>query len=243
MSVKSKVIFSTVLASLGLTVGASDASAARFELLPNFDDQDFDALIDDGTFVEDYRAESRIGADGSRDYELALIEGPSTQPTVQKQFSWGNGDTYDFSLTSDGSTVTYTVVDTILTSNSLVDSSGINTVYIRALANLADTSVELNNIQVDQENFQETISADGNGDQIEYLKITDIDSDFTLTGTSSFAWTGDKPLRSNLAYQFKVGTQTPEGPNPAPTPVPEPASISLFSLGLLSLAFGYRKRQ
>ena len=32
--------------------GANDASAARFELLSDFDDQDFDALIDDGTFVE-----------------------------------------------------------------------------------------------------------------------------------------------------------------------------------------------
>ena len=242
MSVKSQVIFSMALASLGLTIGASNASAARFELLPNFDDQDFDALIDDGTFVEDYRAESRIGADGSRDYELALIEGPSSQPTVQKQFSWGNGDAYDFSLTADGSTVTYTVGDTTLTSTSLIDSSGINTVYIRALAK-ADTSVELTNIGVDQENFQETISADGNGDQIEYLRITDIDSGLTLSGTSIFAWTGDKPLRSNLAYQLKVGTQTPEGPSPAPTPVPEPASISLFSLGLLGLAFGYRKRQ
>ena len=77
-----QVIFSMVLASLGLALSASDVNAARFELLPNFDDQDFDALIDEGTFVEDYRAESRIGADGSRDYELALIEGPSTQPTA-----------------------------------------------------------------------------------------------------------------------------------------------------------------
>ena len=48
------------------------------------------------------------------------------------------------------------------------------------------------------------------GDTVNYLLISDIEGDFTLTGNANLSWIGSPPNNSRLAFQVKGGATIPE---------------------------------
>jgi hypothetical protein len=73
------------------------------------------------------------------------------------------------------------------------------------------------------------------GADIDYLQVSGLKNGFTLTGQTTFNWTGTRPNNSALALQWKIGSL----PEPVRT-VPEPAS--LLALGLVGTAIAHRRK-
>jgi hypothetical protein len=71
---------------------------------------------------------------------------------------------------------------------------------------------------------------------IDYLQISDTTSPFTITGKAAMSWTGTQPMRSNLAFQIKVG-------NSPKTSVPEPGTLgAIFVIGITGAVASKRKK-
>ena len=69
---------------------------------------------------------------------------------------------------------------------------------------------------------------------VDYLKISDVEGSFTLTGKQTIQFTGDYPRESRLAAQIKVGNFSD------PESVPEPMTM----LGtVVALGAGYRLKR
>ncbi len=190
------------LATAGLSLVSGVASAATVTSLPDLTKEQFNAL----NFTELFVAEGRIGNNSLNDAERELgINDTSGQPVQSAQFIWEQGTEYDFTLNYDGSMVNYSVGGTALSSEAF--SGSIDTIYIRtnetANSNVRIDSLVFNDEALDA--FSEPID-----DEEDYLKISDISEEFTLQGKVNFSWTGDRPNRSNLAYQIKVGKPVPE---------------------------------
>ena len=197
------------LTTVGLSLVSGVASAATVTSLPNFTDDQFDALIKNGKFTEVFVAEGRIGNNSLNNAERELgINDKAGTPVQSAQFVWENGTDYNFTLEYTGSTVNYNVGGTLLSSTAFSDL--IDTIYIRtketANSNLRLTLNGLNAV---------SDPSDNDSDDVDYLLIEDISAPFTLTGTVNVSWTGTPPNRSNLAYQI-IGTSQP---------VPEPLTI------------------
>lgn len=237
-----KIFLSLSGAALGVALSAASANAVSFELLSDLTDEEFNSPSFD--FSQRLVGESRIGDVGIGEFELQILDDVD-DPVEQAQFVWENGEFYEFELDIAGGNVTYTVEGTTLFEEDFLDA--FNVLFIRAFAEMnrfPGSSVDLRNITVDGVAYEPSFGTEA-GDMAEYLRVSDLGEDATLniTGEAAFSWTGDRPLRSNLAYQFKVGEEEGGGTT-APTPVPEPATISLFSLGVLSLAMaGSRNRR
>ncbi len=186
-----------------------------------------------------WAAESRIGLEGYGDYEIDIHNSDFSDVTHQ-QFSWVNGEEYDFSLSFDGSELIYNVAG--VTVSKTVTQSNFSDLLIRTTARQTGNSAEvknlfLNGVEISETSFFQCQDASGcdfwNSSQ--YLHITDVSGPFTLTGTSVFSWDDDRPTRSNLAYQIKLV----EGDDSQP--VPEPASI--LGLGLIAAGATQLKRR
>jgi hypothetical protein len=80
------------------------------------------------------------------------------------------------------------------------------------------------------------LSASGATRTTPYLQVFDFDwtSDWTLTGVANMAWTGTRPVNSNIASQFKFTDL-------APVPLPAPVLMLMAALGGLG-ALRLRKR-
>ncbi|TVR12115.1 MAG: PEP-CTERM sorting domain-containing protein [Phormidium sp. GEM2.Bin31] len=184
-----------------------------------------------------WAAESRIG--GPSTYEIDIHD-PDFNVT-HKNFDWVNGEAYDFSLTFDGSQLIYDVAGVTVTQT--VSQNSFSDLLIRTTARNAGSSAEvknlfLNGVEISETSFFQCQDPSGCGDfwnSSQYLHITDVSGPFELTGTSVFSWEGDRPTRSNLAYQIKLveGDDT--------QPVPEPASI--LGLGLIAAGATQLKRR
>ncbi|NET28808.1 choice-of-anchor W domain-containing protein [Okeania sp. SIO1I7] len=112
------------------------------------------------------------------------------------------------------------------------------------------------NSQAIAENSSFVCSEEGCGywNSSQYLWLTDLEESFTLTGTTTMIWTGyprdlkdkNNPAthRSELAFQVKLGDVI-MGEKLADelATVPEPISMSLFSVGVVSLAMASLRRQ
>ncbi len=193
--------------------------------------------FDDLGVTPAWAAESRIGVEGYGDYEIDIHNSDFTDVT-DEEFSWVNGEEYDFSLSFDGSQLVYDVAG--VTVSKTVTQGNFSDLLIRTTARQVGNSAEvknlfLNNVAVSETSF---FQCDGGCDywnSSQYLQISDLSGPFTLTGTSVLSWEGDRPTRSNLAYQIKLV----EGDDSQP--VPEPASI--IGLGLIAAGASQLKRR
>jgi PEP-CTERM motif len=82
---------------------------------------------------------------------------------------------------------------------------------------------------------QGSTAVTGAAADIDYLQVSGLKNGFTLTGQTTFNWTGTRPNNSNLSLQWKIGS-LPE----VKKTVPEPAS--LLALGLVGTAIVRRRK-
>lgn len=239
---KSSQILTAIATTTTLSLMATSAAQA-FTIGGHYNGAEFDEL---GLDIP-WAAESRIGRVG--DHELNIHDHTnSAQNRVQANYdNWVSGEAVDFSLAFDRllNTLTYTV-DGIELSKTEIFEDNFSDLYIRTSARQEGTSMVVDNLFLSDETMSSSIgdlsSASCSGGvgcgyfDADYLHISDIVGDFTLTGQSTMTWLGAKPNNSNLAYQIKLVEGDPG------VSVPEPATLSVFSLGLVGL-FASRKRR
>jgi hypothetical protein len=235
--------FSDKLTLAGAAIGisavslmfSSPANAATFTPLPLFTDSDFNALISDGIFAEDVIAESRGGnggPGGPTEFNIqdVIPPGPGGPPNPQSNFTWPNGQEVDFSLTYDGSTIEYTVGGISISKADVNDLTNFNTIYLRTRSNSDGSVMEIRNLVVDGMTYNGTVTSN-DSDTIDYLKISDIGNNLSITGQSFMSWTTPSiPQQSRLAYQIKIGLEKEEVPEPTMTL----GLLALGGVGLLS---------
>ncbi|MGB3511063.1 MAG: PEP-CTERM sorting domain-containing protein [Microcoleaceae cyanobacterium] len=224
-----------VLATLGFVSIPTAANAVSFNAMgDSFTDTVFRSEIESGKFTELFVAESRIGLQGS-ERELGINTATGAN-VADGQFNWVNGQAVDFSLNYDGSQVTYTVGGVQL--NSTDFSGNVDKIYLRTTGSGGNKagSMSLSNLMFNGQSYSGLSSTGiaGGDRDVDYLAITAINSPFTFTGTSTMSWTDNKPARSNLAYQIKVGTSNSEE-------VPEPLTI-LGTVAALGFGVGFKKK-
>ncbi|MBK1990103.1 PEP-CTERM sorting domain-containing protein [Sphaerospermopsis aphanizomenoides BCCUSP55] len=251
------------LVSLGLLITPHQAKAVTITPLtsqdatPGFDDTDFNLLLDNGDFKELFVAEGRIGNNaGNGTQELSInrdvraAEKPG-QPIIQDQLTWGNGKLWDFKLQYDGSKVTYEIFESgnsaaakILSTTEFTGPA--TDIFLRTRARDNTTSTTSNSITLSDLVFNGTsignLSSVGSATKdIDYLHLSNITTNFTLTGKTSFSWTGATPTNSNLAFQIKVGT-SPQSAS-VPESVPEPGMLGGICLvATMGIAVSKRKK-
>ncbi|MCL1472766.1 choice-of-anchor W domain-containing protein [Argonema antarcticum] len=225
------------LAAVGLGTLSVPTAANAFNLVDRtgFTDTQFNQMRTDGLFTELFVAESRIGNNSTSTAERELgINTDTGAPVAIGDRTWGNGGLVDFVLEYTGSLVKYTVGGQLLSSTAF---SGLATdIFLRTRA--ADKSTMTMSDLVFNGVGISSLSSSGVGgnSDVDYLQLSGISTPFTLTGKSMMSWTGTQPMRSNLAYQIKVGT------TPQTQSVPEPGTVGAIALtGLLAL--GSKKQQ
>lgn len=202
-------------------------------------DEKFNAIFDDDAFV----AEGRIG--GKTTYELDIhtvnTDGTFNVPqSQQKEFTWENGVAQAFSLIYDkiSNKVTYSVGQETITYTA---SNPFTDLFIRTAAVVANTStkvdnLKLNNVAIAGSSFAEK-TANATENAYDYLRIRGVSDSFTLTGLSTFVWTGSAPTQSRLAYQIKAVTTTDS------TSVPEPSATLGLTLAAIALALKTKRQK
>jgi hypothetical protein len=230
---KNSVLLSLSIATLGVVASAATASAVTFMPLTGYTDAQFEQEIADGLLKEPWAVESRIGNNSlSGDQELQIFEPRPFNVVEQGQRVWGNGEAVNFTLDFDGSLLTYAVGTNILQTTEFGGGDTITDLFFR-LRSTENSSVSLTNLMLDGTALP---NWDASGGEINYFKASDFGGAFSLTGTSTFSWTGERPRGSQLAYQIKAIVD--EGPE-----VPEPATLSLLSLGALGLLGAQLRRK
>ncbi|BAZ53378.1 hypothetical protein NIES4103_60530 [Nostoc sp. NIES-4103] len=237
------------LVSLGLFVAPNPAKAVIFTTLTSqdadtdFDDADFNSLINNGYFKEVFVAEGRIGnnSSSSAERELGINKFYGT-PVASGNLVWGNGKVWDFSLEYTGSKVTYKVFDynqtTILTSQEFSDP--VTNIYLRTFANKGSknnlqNAVSLTDLVFNGTNIGNLASASTNSTaDVDYLGLSNISAPFTLTGKTAFSWVGAAPARSNLAFQIKVGISKS---------VPEPSTLGAIFVASMTGAAALKTKK
>ncbi|MGC9505281.1 PEP-CTERM sorting domain-containing protein [Baaleninema sp.] len=228
-----------------LSLAASATSASAFSISGHLNGEaEFEALNPDISWA----AESRIGVSGAADYEID-IHNSDWSVVPHQEYDWVNGQEVDFSLEFNGSSLIYTVGDSVTVSQD-VTQNNFSELLIRTTARKNGSSAIVKNLSLADSMMSAALSetsefacTDPNGcgyyDSSQYLHITDITGAFTLTGTSIFSWDeNNAPTRSRLAYQVKLV----EGSgNPPTSSVPEPTSI--LALGLTAGLAAQLKRR
>jgi hypothetical protein len=72
---------------------------------------------------------------------------------------------------------------------------------------------------------------------IDYLRLSGVSKGFKVTGKASMSWVGATPLRSNLAFQMKVGNSEEK------KKVPEPTAIAGIVLAGIAMAGSKRQKE
>jgi len=217
---KAKALLLPAITTLGLVLAPSASQAANFIPLPtNFSDNDFTNAkskpyrpFTEG-WQEDWVSEVRGGNNATNGtYELSInnwlnndgknVTYPTTADNVCK-----SGQEVDFSISYDGKNATFIWGTTKLQANNLTErdrfSNGLDSIFIRLRAN-DSSSFGLSNLVVDKNAYDGSLLADKN-DNFDYLLITGITNNFTLTGKATVSWTGNIPSNSNLDLTVKVG--------------------------------------
>ena len=89
----------------------------------------------------------------------------------------------------------------------------LDTLYFRTRSNNEGDSVELSDLTILDDNGSVSYGGSvgsSDGDTVNYLLISDIEGDFTLTGNANLSWIGSPPNNSRLAFQVKGGATIPE---------------------------------
>lgn len=223
-----KLFLSLGLVALGLFIAPNPAQAVSIVPLTSqdadsdFDDQDFNLLLDEGNFKELFVAEGRIGNNnigGNGEREIGINRDVRATvgaglPVAQGNLVWGNGKVWDFSLEYTGSKVTYKIFDANQTFQLLTEefSGPVTDIFFRTFANKGNNrnlqnAVSLTNLVFNGTALGSIASAGTNTTaDLDYLHVAGISAPFSLTGKTAFNWVGDAPSRSNLAFQIKVGT-------------------------------------
>jgi hypothetical protein len=233
---KRKVFAAITLTAIGLIIAPSSASAFSLVNRTGFTDDDFESLRTQGKFTELFVAEGRIGdraATGS--YEIQILEDTKVtfDPVVKDNYGWVNNELLDFSLEYTGSEVKYKVGDKTLSTTKF--TTGVTDIFLRTFANPLGSASTLSNLMFNGTAIGNLSSTAVSTKDTDYLQITNITTPFKLTGKTSFAWTGNAPRNSNLAYQIKVGT--------SPTSVPEPGMLAAIAVAGASSFVIKRKKQ
>lgn len=233
------------VAAVGLLMAPNSAQAVSFVNRTDLENNDkaFNALIDNGQFSELFVAEGRIGDRGkAATYELSInddIQKKQGLPVTEEQFDWENGETYDFTLEYNGSTVNYMLGNQTLSTNEF--SGPINSIFLRTSAG-KKTSTSLTNLMFNGTAIDDLISSDTHYRDIDYLQLNNISSSsFTITGTASMSWQETEETintkNSLNAFQIKVGNSTPAS-------VPEPGTIgAIFITGMSGLGLSKKKKK
>ena len=149
----------------------------------------------------------------------------------------------NFSVNYDGTTATFIYGNQTLTFDGADDQGltegerfpqGLDSLFVRLRADenagrYGNNSIQLTNLQVNGDSYNGSLIANQN-DGIEYLLITDITENFTLTGTATLSWDESEGLRfpngSRLDLTVKAGYGGVD--------VPEPSTVlaTLLSFGL-----------
>lgn len=143
---------------------------------------------------------------------ITLNQNVEASTTQQVDFVWSNGEKQAFSLTYDGSTLSYTVGEKTLESQLL---GSLQDILIYAQAPDANTSLLLDSLQV--QDSLSAISISGiaatstNGGR-SLMAIDNIEGSFSLTGNVTLSWTEDLQSAANIAYQILGGTKNASNP-------------------------------
>lgn len=215
-----------------VVISASSAHAISFNTLPGYTDAQFNQDKANGLFQEDWVGEGRIG--GPTTFEQNIVNwttNSSNNTPATGEFSWENGLIVPFTMSyspSNGGTLTYTLGGQTITSSNLTEPSrfpnGINTLYLRTRST-DNSALTLKNLVVDGTNLSDLVSSSTGDGEVDYLQVSELDGDFTLTGEATLSWFGTPPTQSALAFQVKGGYGA----------VPEP--LTLLGVGT-ALGFG-----
>jgi TPP-dependent trihydroxycyclohexane-1,2-dione (THcHDO) dehydratase len=230
-----QIVSAIALTTLGFAFSTTQVQAASIVPQPTMTDVDFNKLMTDGKFVEKYVAQSRIGnnaTNGTQEIDL-LDSSIGNTPVGQLQKKWTSGQAVDFKLEYKNSVVTYIVDGQTISSNKF--SGKVSDIFFRTRSNASSSMLLSDLVFSDSKTSNLSLgSLSSFGNDIDYLQLSKIAGDFTLTGKSTMTWSGTTPGQSALAYQVKVGT-TPK------TEVPEPAAAG--ALLLLGAGLAARKRR
>ncbi|MBW4685253.1 MAG: PEP-CTERM sorting domain-containing protein [Komarekiella atlantica HA4396-MV6] len=241
-----KSIFILGLITLGSFVATNPAKAATFEYKSWTTDAPFIEMLNKGDFKELFVAEGRIGnnslSTGERELKINGDVQQGAPVSIQDDFVWGNGNLWDFTLEYTGSKVNYSLGGKLLSSTDFNGSA--SDIFLRTaattnstmtLSNLLFNNKEMKNSQGQVISSVSSVGTSSSKD-VDYLQISDITSPFTITGKAAMSWTGTQPMRSNLAFQIKVG-------NSPKTSVPEPGTLgAILVIGITGTVASKRKK-
>ena len=149
--------------------------------------------------------EGRIGdRGGAATFELDLGQDTGA-PATTANYDWQSGVAEPFTLSYDHLTgqVTFSLggIDLHYTTPYF----DFDQIFVRSRAVNEGTSILVDDLVVDGETVGDQSSAVGNGLDILWIKGTNLNNGFVLTGTATLAWTGTPPTQSRLAFQVKIG--------------------------------------
>lgn len=253
-----KLSLATSITLLGLSATSQSAQAFSFS---TFQDRNGDQVVNDADynlyatgaghlFTTKAVVESRIGNNASdkTTWESGIwsstYKADNTYTNTMNQATqlgqqWTRGKAEDFSLSYNGSELIYTIAGQT-TRQAFTGGMTDMLLRTRSTANLStSSSVSLSGLKLMDNlgNLKATYAQQGStGADVDYLQVSGLKNGFTLTGQTTFNWTGTRPNNSALALQWKIGSI----PEPVKQTVPEPAS--LLALGLVGAAIANRRK-
>jgi hypothetical protein len=183
-----------------------------------------------------YQSENKSYTQGNWETGIWLpVSGPPSNLKASGDVTWSNGVAQNFTLTLNAAldTLSFSVGGTTISTayaggaHNAIQLGGRTTQN----ANTTASSFALSNLVLDGTALSNGFSGSGNGSHSGWIESASLLDGYTLTGTATFAWTGERPKNSNLAFNF-YGTNV----------VPEPGTALLLGAGLAGLAVSGRKR-
>lgn len=233
-----RFFYAFLLATIGSSLVSTTANAISFIPRSDLTDSSFEQLLDNDQFTEVFVAQGRIGNNaigGTQEFDL-LNAGDNLLPVATGQRVWEIGEAVDFALEYTENRVNYSVGGELLSSSLF--SGPFTDIFLRTRA-AEDSIMMLSDLVLNGLENSGLLSASiGAPRDIDYLQISNLPKDFTLSGKATFAWIGEPPENSQLAYQIKVGRTTP----PDVETVPEPSLVLALAGGACLLSLKKSKR-